>query len=72
MLDEDWYIILNDTKRRELHILLIPHGTFDIENSFKQRNDNGKLDMFVNLSTFVERKSGINLAKYKYEKSYSY
>ena len=44
MLDEDWYIILNDTKRRELHILLIPHGTFDIENSFKQRNDNGKLD----------------------------
>ena len=72
MLDEDWYIILNDTKRRELHILLIPHGTFDIENSFKQRNDKGKLDMFVNLSTFVERKSGINLAKYKYEKSYSY
>ena len=71
MLDEDWYMILNDTEKRELHIFLVPHGTFDIKNSFKQRNDNGKLDMAVNLSTFIERKSKINLSEYKV-KSYSY
>lgn len=68
MLDCDWFLILNDTERRILHVLNIPQGTFHIksntEEGFKLRTDNGKIDMFVNLSTFVDRKSGLDLAKY--------
>ena len=74
-LDSDWYLILNDMKRRKLHILRIPHGTFHLETAeergFKLRTDTGNLDMFVNLSTFTERKSGINLLKFK-DASYDY
>lgn len=73
-LDSDWYLILNDMKRRKLHILRIPHNTFHVdiaeEKGFKLRNT-GNLDMFVNLSTFTERKSGINLLKFK-DASYDY
>lgn len=67
-LDSDWYLILNDTQRRKLHVIRIPHGTFHLrtatDNGFKLRTDTGNLDMFINLSTFTERKSGINLMKY--------
>ena len=74
-LDADWYLILNDMKRRKLHIIRIPRGTFHLktteDNGFKLRSDTGNLDMFINLSTFTERKSGINLMKYK-DASYDY
>lgn len=74
-LNYDWYLILNDMKRRKLHILRIPHGTFHLdtteERGFKLRSDTGNLDMFVNLSTFTERKSGINLLRFK-DASYDY
>lgn len=71
----DWYLILNDMKRRKLHIFRIPHGTFHLEtegeNGFKCRKDTGNLDMFINLTTFTERKSGISLMKFK-DASYDY
>ena len=74
-LDSDWYLILNDTQRRKLHVIRIPHGTFHLrtatDNGFKLRTDTGNLDMFINLSTFTERKSGINLMKY-ISASYNY
>lgn len=74
-LESDWYLILNDTMRRVLHVFSIPHGTFhvktNLDNGFRQRSDNGKLDMFVNLSTFTERKSGISLRDYL-EATYEY
>lgn len=74
-LDSDWYLILNDTLRRKLHVIRIPHGTFHLKtvakNGFRFRPNNGKLDMFINLSTFTERKSVINLMKYK-SSSYDY
>lgn len=75
VLEKNWYLILNDMKRRKLHIIRIPHGTFHLrtieENGFRLRSDTGNLDMYVNLSTFTERKSGINLLKFK-DASYDY
>jgi len=74
-LVSDWYLILNDMERRKLHILRIPHGTFPVktveEDGFRIRTDTGNLDMFINLTTFTERKSGINLMRFK-DASYDY
>ncbi len=74
-LKSDWYLILNDMERRKLHIFRIPHGTFHLETAeekgFKLRTDTGNLDMFINLTTFTERRSGISLKEYK-DASYDY
>ena len=69
-LAKDWYIILNNTKVRTLVVLYIPHGTFKVKEmnttGFVIRKDTGALDMHINLSTLIERLSGINLTSYKY------
>ncbi len=74
-LNSDWYLILNDMERRKLHVFRIPHGSLHLETAdekgFKLRPDTGNIDMFINLTTFKERRSGINLSEYK-DASYDY
>lgn len=75
-LNLNWYLILNDTDNRLLHVFFIPPGTFKLktetEGGFLKRHDNPNLiDLHIDLSTFIERKSGINISNYKMA-SYNY
>lgn len=80
MLFTDWYLILNDTAKRQLHLFYIPSNTFiHISTKYKcnginelyEKNPNDKLqkrliDLQINYndSLFTDIRSNIEFAKY--------
>lgn len=69
LLDEEWDIILNNTNDMELVLLHVPAGTFSLKNGDKSgfvvRTDRADLiDLWIDLETLVERRSGLDFSKY--------
>lgn len=60
VLTEDWWIVLNDSKKRELHYLFIPKNQFS-QSQFRIRQDKNAIDFQVTYgsSTFVECRSKV-------------
>ena len=66
VLQQDWYLILNDWIKRELHLFKIPVHTLK-ENDLVSRSDNNeKIDLQIAYSdaTFTDSRSKISFAKF--------
>lgn len=65
MLENDWFLILNDWKKRELHLFLIPANSIDA-SELTPRNDKNLIDLQIMYddSTFHDNRSGMSFAKY--------
>lgn len=69
LLDEDWYIILNNNVKMELIVLQVPAGILSIQTvkrkGLLERVDKPDLiDLYINSTSFIDRKSGINFSSY--------
>ena len=69
LLDRDWWLILNNNVRMELIVLNVPVGSLqaatDSEPGLLVRSDNpNQLDLHINISTFIDRKSGIDFSPF--------
>ena len=65
-LKQDWYLILNDWIKRELHLFKIPAHTLK-ENDLVSRSDNEeKIDLQIayNDATFTDSRSKISFARF--------
>ena len=69
-LTSDWWLILNDNKKRVLLVLYIPKDSIEVD---EKHNGNGLyvnkyrkelLDLDINKDTLMERKSGMDLSGY--------
>jgi len=72
-LNEEWWIIFNDIKKRELHICHIPVNKMN-EGQIIVRNDKPhQIDIQINYNdeSFIDSRSGINFNKW-YVKKLSY
>ena len=66
VLNQDWYLILNDWINRELHLFKIPVHALK-ENDLVSRSDNDKkvdLQIAYNDTTFTDSRSKISFAKF--------
>ena len=65
VLLNDWWIILNDGQKRELHCFMVPSGTYT-ENQFFIRNDRPQIDFEIiyNMDGFVDRRSKISFVRW--------
>ena len=70
LLTEDWWLILNDNENMELLILHIPKDSIKVDSDhsgnglFVRSDKMNLLDLNINASTLVDRKSGIELKTY--------
>lgn len=66
MLKNDWYIILNDWAKKELHLFLIPANTIKT-SQLTPRNDKDylvDLQIMYNDNSFSDNRSGYSFAKH--------
>ena len=74
ILDEDWWLVLNDNEKYELIVLMIPGKKYKIADfhegkGFYIRSDKPEqLDIFINAETLCERKSSLNLREFLVKK----
>lgn len=65
LLNEDWWMILNNNETMELFVLLIPANSLSRDLGLKVRVDKHELlDLNINCNTFIDRKSGIDFSPY--------
>lgn len=62
---ENWWLILNDFKRKKLHVFNIPANTISIHQII-QRNDNGLIDLQIkyNDDSFKDNRSQIQFKRW--------
>lgn len=66
-LEDDWWLILNDTEEKRVHVLFVPKGSLGKER-FLARNDKPYyLDIHIEKGTYIERKSGVDFSPYLFE-----
>ncbi len=66
-LNQDWNIILNDNQKRKLIVLTIPGKTLKIKDSSGKglcTRDNGKIDLRIDISSLIDKKSGIDFSPF--------
>lgn len=65
-LDSDWYLILNDWIKRELHLFLIPARTIPHKNMISRIDQADKIDLQISYNdpTFTDTRSKISFARY--------
>ena len=65
LLNEDWWMILNNNETMELIVLFIPANSLSRDLGLKVRVDKHELlDLNINCNTFIDRKSGIDFSPY--------
>ena len=69
LLNEEWWIVLNNNQTMELVTMKIPGKTFSVQSDEKPgllvRKDKPDLiDLNINTATFIDRKSGISFREY--------
>lgn len=65
LLNEDWWMILNNNETMELIVLFIPANSLSRDLGLKVRVDEHELlDLNINCNTFIDRKSGIDFSPY--------
>jgi hypothetical protein len=65
VLKKDWWIVLNDSKKGELHYLMIPKNQFT-EKDFKIRKDKNAIDFQVTYGSknFFDSRSQISFVQF--------
>lgn len=65
-LEKDWYLILNDWIKKELHLFMIPAKAIRPENMVCRVDQQEKIDLQIsyNDTTFTDTRSKISFAKY--------
>lgn len=66
-LEDDWWLILNDTEEKKVHVLFVPKGSLGKERFFARSDKPYYLDIHIEKGTFVERKSGVDFSPYLFE-----
>jgi antitoxin component of RelBE/YafQ-DinJ toxin-antitoxin module len=68
-LDSDWYLILNDWQRRELHLFLIPGGAIPRQRMVCRIDQQDKIDLQISYNdpTFTDTRSKISFMNYRIE-----
>lgn len=65
LLNEDWWMILNNNETMELIVLFISANLLSRDLGLKVRVDKHELlDLNINCNTFIDRKSGIDFSPY--------
>lgn len=65
LLNEDWWMILNNNETMELIVLFIPANSLSRDLGLKVRVDKHELlDLNINCNTLIDRKSGIDFSPY--------
>lgn len=70
-LDDDWFLILNDWERKELHLFFIPANSLSSINLEGRKDLPEKIDLQImyNDSTFTDSRSGLSFALYQIKTS---
>lgn len=63
-LEDDWWILLNDTEEKKVHVLFVPKGSLGKEKFLVRSDKPYYLDIHIEKGTYVERKTGVDLSPY--------
>ena len=63
-LKDDWWLILNDTEEKKVHVLFVPKGSLRKEQFLVRSDKPYYLDIHIEKGAFVERKSGVDFSPY--------
>lgn len=65
-LEKDWFLILNDWQKRELHLFVIPAGSLDPDRMVCRIDQREKIDLQIcfNDPTFTDNRSKVSFSKY--------
>lgn len=63
-LEDDWWLLLNDTEEKKVHVLFVPKGSIRKERLFVRSDKPYYLDIHIEKGTYLERKSGVDLSPY--------
>lgn len=66
VLKQDWYLILHDRQKRELHLFMIPAGAVMASDlvSRNDREDRVDLQIYYNDPTYTDSRSKISFSKF--------
>lgn len=72
-LEKDWFLILNDWNKRELHLFMIPANAISSQQMVCRFDQKEKIDLQIcyNDPTYTDNRSKLSFAKYRI-KSISY
>lgn len=62
MLEDEWNIILNDTDKRKLYLLVIPANTISRDQVSTKAGSPDKMNIELQVRTYIDRKSPCNLS----------
>lgn len=70
LLDQDWYILLNNVVSHELIVLLVPAKTLKMnhagDSGLYSRNDRKeRIDLNINIDTLIDKRSKINFSSFE-------
>ena len=73
VLKQDWYLILHDRQKRELHLFMIPANAISSQQMVCRFDQKEKIDLQIcyNDPTYTDNRSKLSFAKYRI-KSISY
>ena len=66
-LEGDWWLLLNDTEEKKVHVLFVPKGSLGKEKFLVRSDKPYYLDIHIEKGTNVERKSGVDFSPYLFE-----
>ena len=66
-LEDDWWLILNDTEEKKVHVFFVPKGSLGKERFLARSDKPYYLDIHIEKGTYVERKSGVDFSSYLFE-----
>ena len=66
VLKQDWYLILHDRQKRELHLFAVPAGAVDAAELVcrSDREDRVDLQIYYNDPTYTDSRSKVSFAKF--------
>jgi len=66
VVEDDWYLILNDLIKRRLFLFYIPNGSITIDKLVKRADNPDLIDLQIDYSdeTFTDKRSSISFEKY--------
>ncbi len=66
VLEQDWYLILNDWMNRELHLFCVPAGAIDRASLVCRNDQQERIDLQIRYGdpTYTENRSKLHFAEY--------
>ena len=66
VLKQDWYLILHDRQKRELHLFMVPAGAVEARDLVcrNDREDRVDLQIYYNDPTYTDSRSKISFSKF--------